>query len=607
MKLATINLYQFAEQGYYWYDREESNTYHSREWKKKQLWVQQQLIAMDADVVGFQEVFSVDALERLVEKLGYPYFATVEAPRTDDQDPQVFVSPVVALASRFPFTKIQGVALDGDVKKALPVADDFSFSRKPICATVNTPDLGEVMVYVVHLKSKRAVMDRIEYAADEPWDARIRDSLLRRSRGDVLSMIQRGLEATLLYHDVILQMQSIKQVVVMGDLNDSEASSPMDALTQRQKIYDIGGIEDKHWPNESRRELHEHRLFDSFMITPNLRAKARPYTHMHHGEPDVLDHILVSNALNPLNREATGEVCQYQVYNQHVRGDDVDNKLQSDHGQVCIEIIPCTPVEKVTKPEPKVAPKRIWTKQFSAAECERMRFIEKAGGVYQSNKDYSHFKSRDKWDHFWAFFFDTDHGWVKSVYGSIPVDTLVQKKRHTIEHIVPRSFINEYLMRKRVPRSVRFGAETNPLNFVPADRTLNSRRSSFQFDFQGDEVKRPHKIHLNPQAYSSTGHDTDEEWVVPKRSQGDIARAILYMLLVYEIDELYLDHLNTLVHWAKVDMPSKWELAYNDWVQQTHGIRNPFIDTPAHTMEWLNDESLLKGLMCKNQPSQTEK
>lgn len=157
-------------------------------------------------------------------------------------------------------------------------------------------------------------------------------------------------------------------------------------------------------------------------------------------------------------------------------------------------------------------------------------------------------------------------------------------------------------MRKRVSRSVRFGAETNPLNFVPADRTLNSRRSSFQFDFQGDEVKRPHKIHLNPQAYSSTGHDTDEEWVVPKRSQGDIARAILYMLLVYEIDELYLDHLKTLVHWAKVDMPSKWELAYNDWVHQTHGIRNPLIDTPAHTMAWLNDDTLLQGLMCKEQP-----
>ena len=602
MKLATINLYQFAEQGSYWYERHDNNTYQSRQWKKKQRWIEQQLTEMDADVVGFQEVFSVDALEALVNRSGYPYFATTDAPRTDPEDGDVFISPVVAIASRFPFKRVQSVAIAHELKDNFPLSDNFKFSREPVCATVQSPDLGDVMVYVVHLKSKRPVVGKeFTYAEDVPWKNRFKDTLLRRSRGDVLSMLQRGLEATALYHDVIQQLESMPQIVVMGDVNDDESSSPFNALTQHQKLFDVGGIEDDDWPSEEKRELHEHQLFDCFVVAPNLRSKKRPYTHLHRGNPNNLDHILVSNALNPRNNEATGEVSHYQVYNHHIRHDEIDNKLQSDHGQVCIEILPCEVPDTLQKQSDfKQKPKRIWTNDCPEGEAVRLKFIEAAGGVYQSRQNYRQFKSNDKWKHFWSFFFDTDRGWVKSVYGSIPVDTLVQKKRHTIEHIVPRSFLQEYLLSERVPRSIRFGADTNPLNWVPADRTLNSRRSSFQFDFNDDKVVRPKKIHLNPDAYSNTGKDNDEEWVVPTRSRGDIARAILYMLLVYEIDELYVDHIETLVHWAQADVPAAWELAYNDWVQEQHGIRNPLISNLSDNKQWLEDQHLLEGLLCKN-------
>ena len=601
MKLATINLYQFAEHGLYWYEREDRNTYQSREWKKKQQWVSDQLQAMDADIVGFQEVFSPKALETLVNGLGYPYFVTVDSPRALEDDNAVLTSPVVALASRFPIKSTATVEPDADARDVLPIEDNFKFSRKPVRAVIDTPDVGDVTVYVVHLKSKRAVMNKeLTYPDSTPWAARYKDTLLRRARGDALSMIQRGLEATLLYHDAMTQSEVCNKIVVMGDLNDDEHSTPLDILTQRQKAYDIGGVDYNDWPEESKRALHDSRLFDSFSIAPSVRSKARPYTHLHQGNPNVLDHILVSNSLNPRNKDAVGEVCDYEVFNHHIRGDDVDNKLQSDHGLVCIEIIACeAPAEPKKKKVFQPKPKRIWTKQATATERERLAFIDMAGGVYQSRNSYRQLKSKDKWKQFWSFFFDDNYGWVKSVYGSIPVDTLVQKKRHTIEHIVPRSFLQEYMIRKRVPRNVRFGAETNPFNWVPADRKLNSRRSSFQFDFHGDEIVRPEHIHLNPDAYASTGTDADEEWVVPKRSQGDIARAILYMLLVYEIDELYLEHIQTLVHWAKADVPSNWEIAYNEWVFDNHGIRNPFIDKHEDSMKWLNDEQLLSGLLCK--------
>ncbi|MGB1311946.1 MAG: endonuclease I, partial [Leucothrix sp.] len=197
MKLATINLYQFAEQGYYWYERQEGNTYHSRQWKKKQRWVEQQLVTMDADVVGFQEVFSVDALETLANRAGYPYFATTDSPKTDPDDGEVYVSPVVAIASRYPFKRVQSVSIAHEITENIPSSNAFKFSREPVCATIDSPDLGEVMVYVTHLKSKRPIVDRtVEYQDNMPWKTRFKDTLLRRSRGDVLSMLQRGLEAT---------------------------------------------------------------------------------------------------------------------------------------------------------------------------------------------------------------------------------------------------------------------------------------------------------------------------------------------------------------------------------------------------------------------------
>jgi endonuclease I len=81
--------------------------------------------------------------------------------------------------------------------------------------------------------------------------------------------------------------------------------------------------------------------------------------------------------------------------------------------------------------------------------------------------------------------------------------------------------------------------------------------------------------------------------VIPSSNRGDIARAILYMLLVYEIDELYNQHVDTLVHWAKLDSPSAWEIAYNNWVYARMGIRNPFIDTPENALQLLSKHDLM--------------
>jgi len=95
----------------------------------------------------------------------------------------------------------------------------------------------------------------------------------------------------------------------------------------------------------------------------------------------------------------------------------------------------------------------------------------------------------------------------------------------------------------------------------------------------------------------TTGLDSENEWIIPSRTRGDIARALLYMTLTYGIDELYNRHLDTLVHWAKVDPPSAWELAYNEWTFNRLGIRNPFIASPEEALVLLSDRLLLESVL----------
>ncbi|EIJ32950.1 endonuclease [Thiothrix nivea] len=595
MKLATFNLYQFAAHGHYWHNKTERNTYTQAEWEQKQRWVTTRLREMNADMVGFQEVFSVPELRQLCAEAGYPHFITVDESGSREDDPAVYIKSVVALASRWPIQAVHPVDVPAAIRTDLPLPVDFRFSRRPVCADVDFPGIGTLTVYVVHLKSKRPVSLDMTYADKVAWRQRVSDTLQRLSRGTVASLLQRGLEATLLYHSTMarLAVDASHPIVVLGDMNDSQDSIPLAALTMQERIYSIGGLEPEQWPQDVTTWLYDYRLADSFRLAPNMRLSVRPFTKIHRGTGGVLDYILVSNALNPKNPAARAEVADYQIWNRHLDTDGVDDRLQSDHGQVCVELRPCA-----VQPDAAtgINQRPAHTVRTLADIVTRQDFVEYAGGVFQSYKHFKQWSSEDKWKNFWSFFFDSEYGWVTSIYGTVPVSELYQKQRHSIEHVIPRDFLDRYLARKGVPRHVRNGATVNPLNFAPSERGLNAKRSNFRFDLDGDQIVRPYHMELHPDNFSGTGFDADNEWVIPSRNRGDIARAILYMLLVYEIDELYNRHIHTLVHWAKVDSPSAWEIAYNNWVYTRHGIRNPFIDTPENALLLLDNHDLLSAI-----------
>ncbi len=583
MRVATFNLYQYAEPKWYWYQRNKNNRYKRDQWRTKQRWILDRIEYMQADVIAFQEVFSIDALRQQLEHAGYPHFVVVDQPELSSVDEDVFTRPVCALASRLPIRSCVPLLVDEHYLMGLAAPSDFRFSRIPLRVTIESPELGSILFYVVHLKSKRPIVEEQNYPKSMPWIERVEDASRRRSLGHISALLQRGVEATLVYQSMMDDYAHTPEqpIILLGDLNDNLSAISTQALVMQGHVDQIGTIEAKHWPDKVSQYLFNTRWYDSFNLAQNTKQQVRPFTNWYKGTGNYLDYILVSNHLNHHNPNAIGYVKCHQVISDHLSHKSHHNKVASDHGMVLTEFAP------------------VLSNQVSGRRHKRITrqdFVDMAGGIYQSGRHYGQLSEEGKWEHFWSFFFEQEYTWARSIYAGVSVDTLFDKNRHSIEHIIPESFLGTYLKNKKVTRNVRYGAVTNPFNFAPADRKANSARSNFPFTFHTDtEIIRPHHLNLETEHYITLGVTKENRWVVPPRSRGDIARAILYMVLVYEIDELYNTHIDTLVYWAKKDEPSAWEIAYNQWVAKRLGVSNPFIDSKERSLALLNNDTLMRS------------
>ncbi len=91
-KVGTFNLYNLALPGEKYYNR----SYPKDQYEKKVDWLARQLNAMDADIVGFQEVFSEAALQEVLAKTGRYNNATLQVSDRPGR------GPAVGLVSCFP-------------------------------------------------------------------------------------------------------------------------------------------------------------------------------------------------------------------------------------------------------------------------------------------------------------------------------------------------------------------------------------------------------------------------------------------------------------------------------------------------------------------------
>lgn len=321
----TINMFNFVEPPNAYYDFE--NILTQEEWQKKQGWFKNKITALNSDVIGFQEVFSPEALEALVNSLGYPYFCTVDEPKSEDG--YVFHSPVVAFASRYPIVNSQPVIAKSEQLPRFGI--EFEFNRVPVHASIDLPHLGITDCYVVHFKSQRP-KDPIEIDGIEEPESTPLTQLHDEQLGSWLSSAQRGLEANLLHQYITTQRKKSSQpVVLMGDFNKPLFHNEFIGLLSHQLRYDKFSTD----------YLTTFQLKDSWDIYSQLKGtdllEERVSTHYYGAKGSVLDYILLSNEFDSSYSGSLLEVTEYRVVDLHIVNPKFDiDQFSTDHALVSI-------------------------------------------------------------------------------------------------------------------------------------------------------------------------------------------------------------------------------------------------------------------------------
>lgn len=312
IRFATFNLYNLASSGATLYANLAPLT--AAQYEAKLNWSAQQLDALDADVVGFQEVFSQAALDQVLARTRL--YRNAQRVGFDPDPALARLTPSVALVSRLP---LAGPALaharfpDG---VALPPGsrDDASFTRPVLHVQVMLPGSRQVDVLVVHLKSRLP-----DYRNDDAGDA-----TLLQAMANLRSLIRRGTEAValrVLLSD--LRRRTGRPSIVLGDFNDA-----LDAVTTSIVL----GAD----ANDEAGQKLAGRMFDSARIQlrqDDLRHRA--YTNIHDGHAMTIDHILLSEDFHPASGNAIGVVQDVIYLNQHLQQALPE---ASDHGQVLARI-----------------------------------------------------------------------------------------------------------------------------------------------------------------------------------------------------------------------------------------------------------------------------
>ncbi|WP_279151621.1 endonuclease/exonuclease/phosphatase family protein [Photobacterium iliopiscarium] len=329
VKIASFNLLNYLEPPMAYYDFQ--NIYTLEQWHKKQAWITRFLDKNQPDIIGFQEVFSSESLQSLLEKAGYPYYAVIDSPTVIDDF--ICRSPVVAIASKFPITEISTVTADQQAAALLGLAD-FHFSRKPLRATIDIPHVGLTDCYVTHFKSKRSLFD------DPLPDVIVpSNTALSRFAGQRLgswgSAMLRGTEANLLLLAILKQRESSTHpMLLMGDFNDEISSSCLEQLI----AGNVFGMSD----GDIERLIGYYRLYDSWtLFTQNTEQTIlpRPPTHYFGAKSSVLDYILLSQEFNAQYRGSLFEVSHYHTEDKHLVNNSFDEDgYSTDHAIPCVTL-----------------------------------------------------------------------------------------------------------------------------------------------------------------------------------------------------------------------------------------------------------------------------
>ena len=306
IRFATFNVCNLAPPGVKLYDNLLPTT--PEEYEAKLNWTARQIDLLDADVIGFQEIFSQATLKEVLARTRR-YREAFHA--GFDPDPAAMrLTPSVALVSRLPLAASPAPLAEFPHGIELPPGsrDAGRFTRAPLHAVIQvSPDVA-VDVVVVHLKSRRP-----DYRTGDTGE----DPALY-ALACLRSLIRRGTEAAAL-RVLLTEMgrANRRPRVVLGDFNDVA-----DSVTTSIVLGAGTPMGD--------------RLYDASQVQRRVdHARHLGFSSVHEGHYSTIDHILVSEEFNAALPNAIGEVLDVLYLNDHL---DLELPEASDHGQVLARI-----------------------------------------------------------------------------------------------------------------------------------------------------------------------------------------------------------------------------------------------------------------------------
>ncbi|MEM7438596.1 MAG: endonuclease/exonuclease/phosphatase family protein [Pseudomonadota bacterium] len=376
-----------ADQEYYTYE-----SYTPEEYAWKEDWLADQMVTLNADIVGFQEIFEQPALYAVIDeanqrgaelndavipdkskkyhrkaifrKLAYEKYdngSLFFAPNAFDGGPGNR-RPGLAMLSRF------GYAEDPEVLQDLPESMTINFphigggeagsytltrtSRPIIKAKI--PVGGQVVtVFNCHLKSKLGEFIRPDGAAFAPEADLVNYDPLGRAIGELRSMLRRTAEAVVLRRWIIEELREGNPVVVLGDLNDSDNAVSSAVITGERPFKNYSWMRrhnpehrsDRYTKEENeiiQNAVEDMRLTSAEKLFVRKSLRDMVYTSAFGGVFESIDQILLSRHFHPDNPGAIGSMEYFSVLNDHITdGSHAEapyNKLASDHGQIMAHI-----------------------------------------------------------------------------------------------------------------------------------------------------------------------------------------------------------------------------------------------------------------------------
>ncbi len=365
-------------------------SYTPEEYAWKSDWLADQLLTLDADIVGFQEIFDEGALRQVIaeadqrgieantatvpdrskryhrkaifRKLAYDPYGTgglAFAPNVNDTDQPGQRRPGLAILSRFGFVGTPEVIQELEQPLDIPMsglggdeeAGFYTLRRlsRPILKA-RIPIYGqEVTVFNCHLKSKLGEFITPTGAPHAPEAALTAYDPAGRALGALRAALRRMGEAWVLRRAILDELEQDRAVMVLGDFNDGEHAVSSEIISGEVPFKNYSWMlrhDAKHGSDRYSRQENAQiqeavdrvrlRSAEKIFLKRSLRDVV--YTTAFGGVHESIDQIYMSRHFDPAWSGAFGRMHYYSVFNDHLTdGSHPEapyNKLASDHGQI---------------------------------------------------------------------------------------------------------------------------------------------------------------------------------------------------------------------------------------------------------------------------------